>query len=302
MRHLFIVNPTSGTYNRAEELRGKITDAMAGQGQDYEICLTEYAGHARELAQAAAQTGDPVRLYACGGDGTLNEVASGAAGYENAAITNVPIGSGNDFLRLFGDDKGRFSQISSFAEVDQTPFDLIDCNGHFALNVCSVGFDARVGLGMADYRRRPSVTGEQAYKKSLVAELARGINHHIDVEVAGRTFTGKRVLVCVCNGRFYGGGFNPSPTARPDDGEFDVLVTEKLNLLHVARLIDRYSKGRAAELPEYIHIFKASEVTLRCPKPEPVNLDGERIDATEIQVKLADKKVNFFYPKGAQYV
>lgn len=302
MTHLFLLNPTSGTYNRAEEMRNKINDTMVKQAEPWEIVVTEYAGHATELARTTGESGVDTRIYACGGDGTLNEVVNGAAGYENLAITCIPMGSGNDFIRIFGEDQGRFSQISSFFETEQAAFDLIECNGRYAINICSVGFDARVGFGVSEYRRRPSVTGEQAYKKSLMAELRKGINHPIDVEVGGRQFTGKRVLVCVCNGRYYGGGFNPSPTARPDDGEFDILVTEKLNLFQVARLIDRYSKGQAAQLPEFIHVFKGNELTIRCPKPEPVNLDGERMDAAEIHVKLAEKKVNFFYPKGSKYI
>lgn len=301
MRHLFIVNPTSGSYNRGEEIRAKIEDSMRSLQADYEIVFTEYAQHATQVTQAAGESGEQVRVYACGGDGTLNEVASGAAGYENLAITNVPIGSGNDFLRIFGEDRGRFSQISELFDAQQTAFDLIDCNGRYALNACSVGFDARVGLGMSKYRRRPSITGGQAYKMSLAAELLKGVNHHIDVQVGERVFTGKRVLVCVMNGQYYGGGFHPSLHARPDDGLFDIFVTEKLNLMQVSKLIDRYAKGESEQMPQYITVLRDNHVTIRCPKTELVNLDGERMDASEVEIRLAEKKVNFFYPKGARY-
>ena len=71
---------------------------------DSEIVYTTHAGHARQLAREAGERGQSTRLYACGGDGTLNEVVNGAAGWSNLAVTNVPMGTGNDFLKIFGPD------------------------------------------------------------------------------------------------------------------------------------------------------------------------------------------------------
>jgi Sphingosine kinase and enzymes related to eukaryotic diacylglycerol kinase len=301
MKHVFIMNPVSGAYDRTAEMREKVKDFAELVNEPVEVHLTERPHHAQELARAAAESVEPVRIYACGGDGTLHEVAAGAAGYENAAITNLPIGSGNDFVRMFGQEAGRFFDLREFLDVDVTPFDMMDCNGHLALNIVSVGIDARVGFGMAKYRRSPSMSGARAYQASVAVELAKGINRHIDVELPEQTFTGKRALVCVLNGRFYGGGFNPSPTARPDDGEFDILVTEKVSLLQVAKVIDLYAKGRAAEIPHLIHIFKGSEVRIICTGKEKMNLDGEQLDEQDVLVKLSEKKVNFFYPRGAKY-
>ena len=72
MKHLFLINPSAGMYNRSEELRHKLSDHLDGLGLDWEAVVTRYPGHAAQLAEAAARTGEPVRLYACGGDGTLN--------------------------------------------------------------------------------------------------------------------------------------------------------------------------------------------------------------------------------------
>lgn len=301
MRHVFILNPHSGSYDRSAEMSEKIHDAMRARGEPYSIHKTQYPQHAIVLAQDAAASGEPVRLYACGGDGTLNEVASGAAGYENAAITSMPIGSGNDFIRIFGNDARRFYHLEELLDADCTPFDLIDCNGRYALNICSVGFDARVGLGVAQYRRSPATTGEQAYRKSLVSNFLKGINQQLDVYIQGQEFLGKRVLVTVLNGRYYGGGFNPSLTARPDDGEFEILITKKLSPLQVVKMIDKYAAGHAPEIPQYITILRGTELRIVCGRVEPISLDGERLEARELNIRLAEKRVNFFYPKGAKY-
>ena len=90
MKHLFIINPAAGKHGTTDALTAQIGEIFGGMGLDYEIAFTSGAGTGTSLARAAAQTGEPVRIYACGGDGTLNEVVNGAAGYGNTAVTNVP--------------------------------------------------------------------------------------------------------------------------------------------------------------------------------------------------------------------
>ena len=80
-----------------------------------------------------------MRIYACGGDGTLNEAVAGAAGFGNAAVTHYPMGSGNDFLRMFGPDACRFYDLRALLDAPQAPVDLIECNGRLALNELTNG-------------------------------------------------------------------------------------------------------------------------------------------------------------------
>ena len=96
MRHVFIINPNAGKKGSTQTLEEQIRREFSGR--EYEVYMTEGPGHAQALARAAAQVGDEVRIYACGGDGSLNEAVNGAAGYDNAAVTNVPKGTGNGFL------------------------------------------------------------------------------------------------------------------------------------------------------------------------------------------------------------
>ena len=102
MKHVFIVNPVSGKADASLYLVPRLIGAAAGAGVDYAVELTQHAGHAAEIARQYGDDGEPVRLYACGGDGTLNEVFTGAYPYKNAEVASVPCGSGNDFVRNFG--------------------------------------------------------------------------------------------------------------------------------------------------------------------------------------------------------
>jgi diacylglycerol kinase family enzyme len=105
-------------------------------------------------------------------------------------------------------------------------------------------------------------------------------------------------LICACNGRFYGGGFNPVPEADPSDGMMDVLLIKKVSRLQVAKVVGKYKSGRYRELHDLVRHFKTKELKIICDKPTAVNLDGELLTAQEVTMTIAQEKLRFFYPKG----
>ena len=109
MKHIFIINPTAGKYDSRQRIYEMAEHLRTAHGLDVQCILTKKQGHATEIAQKLCQTGEPLRFYACGGDGTVNEVANGIIGYDNAAMSVIPVGTGNDFLKNFGEDMPRFS-------------------------------------------------------------------------------------------------------------------------------------------------------------------------------------------------
>lgn len=295
MKHIFIINPAAGSRDRTEEYTRKIQSTC--QELDYRIEVSQCPGDCERIAREAAQTGQEVRLYACGGDGTLNEVASGAAGFPNAAVTVFSGGSGNDFVKIFDDPKA-FVRLERLLDCQETEFDLVRCNDRYSLNICSVGLDARIGTDVSNYKRIPLLTGFRAYAVSTVINLFRGIAEHYVVEVNGETVDAEQTFVCVCNGRFYGGGFNPVPEADPTDGLLDVLLVKKVSLLQVPGLIGKYKNGRYKELHHVVRHLQTDRIKIICDKETPVNLDGELMTAQTVDIQLSDKKLRFFYPKG----
>ena len=93
MTHLFIINPAAGSRDRTDEYREKIKAACESRHLQYRIQISQAPGDCRRLARAAAETGKEYKIYACGGDGTLNEVADGAAGFYNVSVTVFSCGS-----------------------------------------------------------------------------------------------------------------------------------------------------------------------------------------------------------------
>ena len=297
MTHLFIINPAAGSRDRTEDYRRQIKTACEKRGLEYEIQVSQAPGDCRRIARAAAESGGEYRLYACGGDGTLNEVASGAAGFENVAVTVYSGGSGNDFAKIFDDPKA-FFDLERLLDAEEVTFDMIRCNDDLALNICSVGLDARIGTDVAKYKRLPLLHGFRAYAASTVVNVIRGIAEHYVVQIDGETIDADQTFICACNGRYYGGGFNPVPEADPADGMLDVLLVKKISRLNVPGAIGKYKNGRYKELSHLARHYRVNSLKVICDKPTPVNLDGELRTAQEVEFSVSKEKLRFFYPKG----
>ncbi len=300
MKHLFIINPAAGSRNRTEEYSRVIHKICRARKLCYEIRVSTAPGEAARIAREAARTGEALRLYACGGDGTLNEVASGAAPYPNAAVTVFSGGSGNDFVKIFDDPKA-FFDLHRLLDAEEVTFDLIRCNDDLALNICSVGLDARIAMDVSHYKRLPLFHGFRAYAVSTAVNVARGISEHYVVEVNGETIDDAFTFVCVCNGRYYGGGFNPIPEADPTDGMLDVLLVKKIDLGRIPSLVRKYKNGRYKEEPQLVRYIRTDRIRITCDKPSPVNLDGETRITRQAEMTVAKEKLRFFYPRGLSW-
>ncbi|MBQ7415828.1 MAG: diacylglycerol kinase family lipid kinase [Oscillospiraceae bacterium] len=300
MRHLFIINPAAGSKNRTDAYSEEIHRICRKKHLNYDIRVSTAPGECTRFAREAAETGEEHRLYACGGDGTLNEVVQGAAGHPNVAVTVFSGGSGNDFVKLFNDPSA-FFVLERLLDAEEATFDLIRCNDDIAMNICSVGLDARIGTDVSRYKRLPLLHGFRAYAASTVINVIKGVSEHYVVEINGKRIDGKQTMICVCNGRYYGGGFQPVPEADPADGLLDVLLVKKVSRLQVAGVVGKYKDGRYKELSELVRHFRTKSVKILCDKPTPINLDGELRVAQEVTMSVAEEKLRFFYPKGLSW-
>ena len=219
-------------------------------------------------------------------------------------MTHYPSGSGNDYVKIF-DQPEAFKDLEKLLDCEESRFDLIECQtpSHFcyADNIVSLGLDARIGTEMGLYRRLPLVTGNGAYYLSTVVNLCKGITRPYEIEVDGELITGRKTMICVCNGRWYGGSFNPVPEAEPDDDLLDVLLVEPVNLLQVAMVIGKYQNGLYADYPHLIRHIRTDAITVRCFEDSVVNLDGEALRTGEITFRVSEHKIRFFYPAGLTY-
>ena len=297
MKHIFIINPAAGSRDRTADYTAAIEALCIPRQLDYQIEVSACPGDCTRIARNAAETGEEVRLYACGGDGTLNEVVSGAVGFPNAAVTVFSGGSGNDFVKIFNEPTA-FFELERLLDCEETEFDLVRCNDRLCLNIASVGLDARIGADVSNYKRIPLLHGFRAYVVSTIINVIKGISEHYVVKINGETIDNSQTMICACNGRFYGGGFNPVPEADPCDGLMDVLLVKKVSRLQVPGVVGKYKNGQYAQLPHIVRHLQTKELTIICDKESPVSIDGEVLLTKEVTIAITGEKIRFFYPKG----
>ena len=133
MQHVFIVNNAAGNGKTTEKLIPEIRKYFAKKGGKYEIEFTKYKGDATVIAKSYAEKGEPVRIYACGGDGTLNEVLNGVVGYDNVEMGIIPCGSGNDFVKYYGGKKV-FWNLEELIDAPEEYIDLMRVGNKYAIN------------------------------------------------------------------------------------------------------------------------------------------------------------------------
>ena len=301
MKHLFIVNPKAGGKDKSIAVSRAVRAAFENRQGEYEIYVTKGPMDAVQKIREEASNEAHLRVYACGGDGTFNECVCGAALLENVAVAPFPTGTGNDFCRMFGAEKDLFRDLNALLDGTEHPIDLIDCNGRWSANICSVGIDARIGTEVHKYSGLPLVGGAGAYVVSAVVNVFKGINRPMKVRTKGYVSEGPHALVCACNGRFYGGGFNPSPYARPDDGELDFFIVPDVKLFTLACYIGRYAKGKADRYPNIITHLKGDSLHIDFEEENVINIDGEAMYAKSVDMKLVPRALRLIVPKGMRF-
>ena len=302
MRHIFVINPAAGKGRHLENTCAEIRQAAEQAGIRPEIYVTRAAGDGERFAREAASGGEPVRLYACGGDGTLNELLNGVYGFENAELASVPVGSGNDFVK-------NFSEPEAFLDLDRQlrgrarPVDVILCGGRCCLNLANIGFDSDVCRRMAGLKKLPLVSGKGAYNLAVAATFVRKIGQRLRaVFPDGEVSDAVRVLTAVGNGVCYGGGYYAAPEASLTDGLMDVVMVRKMSRLRIVRLIGEYKAGNHLTHPgfkPYLLFRRVPSLRIESDRPIDLCVDGEILrQESTVEFRIGEKKLPFVLPEG----
>lgn len=302
MKHLFIVNPACGKGISAQRCAGEITEAMDGMGiGNYEIYVTKRPNDGCEYAKKQVEKGEDIRVYACGGDGTLYEAVNACACHSNAQVSAIPLGSGNDFIRLFG-SKQKFLNIADHVNGTVAELDLIKCGDRYSINQCSMGIDAEVCAKQADFKKLPFLKGDTAYTAALLYCFLGKMNSRFTVSIDdGEPFTSD-VLFALCgNSRWYGGGYLSVPEALPDDGLLDFVIVKKdCSKLKLLTLISAYKRGEHLNWDRTL-FSRGKKMSVKSSTSAAVNIDGEWYRSKECTFEIAEKGIKFVVPYGSDF-
>ncbi|MBR4728273.1 MAG: hypothetical protein IK080_10345 [Clostridia bacterium] len=302
MKHVFVINPAAGQGKALEFIRPKIEWVCKKYELDYEIYVTEKKGDGIEFVSSRCKSGEALRFYACGGDGTIYEVANGAFGYPNAEFAAVPLGSGNDFIRLFG-TKEEFLVLEDQVNGVPVQLDVIKCGNEIAVNQCSMGMDAEVCAMQGKIKKVPLVTGEGAYYIGCLYALARKFKNRFTIQIDDQEPFTRDCLFCVAgNSRWYGGGFMAAPLAQPDDGLLDFIIVEsKLTRVKLTSLLNKYKRGEHLGW-DITDFRRGKKLVIHSDKPAAVNVDGETKYVTDTSFELVEKGITFVVPAKSAFL
>lgn len=278
MKYIFIVNPESAKGN-AMKIIGNIEKVCKQEHIEYEVCYTLAQGDATRLAQSYKD--DENIIYAVGGDGTLSEVLNGVIGTKNK-IGIIPAGSGNDFYRTV-------KELAK-AEIES---DVGVVNGKYFLNIACVGIDAEVANNVPLMKKK-NVKVKNLYTASILYTFTHFKFKQIHFKSQEKDEKGNFTILSICNGRYYGGGYNISPKASLEDNYFDVYYINKLRLPSIINLLLKLKKGKLEQDKRTNH-FKTNNITVTSEEPIRFNVDGETIENTKFEIKIIPKAIKIYH-------
>ncbi len=299
MKHIFIINPKSGKHNSTNIITQYIEDNF--QYLDYNIYITQCVGDATKYVESVCKTKkDHLRFYACGGDGTLNEVVNGAIGYDGVSVACYPCGSGNDFIKMFNNSEA-FYELANLIEGKEMKIDLLKVNDRYVINICNLGFDASVAYNMLKFKKWPLVTGHGAYNMALIYSLLFKMRQRCTVLIDGETaLTGDMLLSVLGNGICCGGGYYCLPRAVIDDGIMDAAIVKSISRIKFIKMVKPYKDGTYVDLPKYqslVQYRKIKKYELHSDKDIIYSLDGECGKAKDIIAEIVPNCLNLIIPK-----
>lgn len=304
MRHVFILNPVAGKGKKALALKEQIETYFSAHPElEYRCHETSCWLNAKQIAERECAEGGAVRFYACGGDGTLQEVANGIPfGADHIELAVVPCGSGNDFVRMLGGIE-RFSNLEEIIEGVAVTVDGIDSDERIwlgydkwdertwcSLNIASIGLDAAVGYKMLRYKRWPGVSGSMAYNLAVVDAVCHPIGKAMKIEVILEDNTiitreGKYLMAAAANGRYYGGGYCGAPDALINDGLLDFVLVKKISRFRIPGVLGKYKSGQHDGVDCIEHI-RGIGMKITAKKEIVCNVDGQCFDSDEIAFRV----------------
>jgi diacylglycerol kinase (ATP) len=309
MKHIFILNPAAGKKQASTLFLPQIIKTAKSMEIDYEIHRTvgigdgEHFVRSRCEAEAESDKKSILRFYACGGDGTFNEVVNGAFGFENAEVAMIPAGTGNDFVRNF-DDHDAFYDIKRQILGKAVKVDLIRYGNRitpakYGINMFNIGLDSEVVEKTASIKKF-LISGSFSYALGVgIAFMQKeGTILSIDFD-DGVKYEGEVLLVSIANGSYYGGGFKAAPYARLDDGFMDVSIVKNISRSTFLKLIGKYRNGTYLEVPdiEKIITYKRCKHLKITPKSEmKLCTDGELSLTGNTTFEIIPQALNFSVP------
>lgn len=277
MKWIFIVNEQAGK-GKCKKILPNIKKICRDRNLDFEIryITKEKSGYDIALEYKNKE----YIIYVVGGDGTLTITLPALIGTKNK-LGVIPAGSGNDTYRTIKNLPNK-----------ETLIDIGRINDKYFINVACTGIDAEIGNNV-DKLRNTIIPTSQLYNASIIYTFINFKPKKMKLITDVKCIDAKYTIFSICNGAYYGGGFNIAPKSVLTDGLLDIYYAEEMPKLKMIPLILKLKKG-THEGKRRIHKFRTNHIELEIDKEITFNVDGEKLTDKKFIIDILQKKITLF--------
>ena len=277
MKYIFIINAIAGR-GRYKKILPNIERICKERNIEYEI---RYISEEKDGSQIASEYKDEENvIYVVGGDGTITKSIAGIVGTKNK-LGVIPSGSGNDTYRTI-----------KMLPKGETKIDLAKINDTYFINVACTGVDAEVANNL-DKLKETKIPTSQLYNASIIYTFVKFKHKRMKLHTSIKDIDSKYTILSICNGAYYGGGFNIAPKAELTDGLLDIYYGEKMSKIKMIPLLLKMKKGKH-EGKRKIHKFRTDHVEINFEEEITFNVDGEKVTNNHFTIDILPKVLNVY--------
>lgn len=273
MKYIFVINSFT-LKDEINEVIHRIKDFCIRKNMEFEVEINNEDNSTEDIVKKYRKCG--YTIVAVGGDGMINRVLNALVGTNNT-LGFIPCGTGNDFYR------------SALKEIkkETEECDIIKINDRYFINVACFGIDADVANNKGLIKSK-MIPKSQRYNVSVINSFLKYEPRHFVLKMNNEEIEGDFATVAVCNGGYYGSGYNISPNFKLNNGLIDVYAVEDDNKFNIMKMILSMKKGKHEKYKK-VHKFQTNKLTLISNNEINSNIDGEELASKKFNIEVKGK-------------
>lgn len=290
---MLILNPAAGK-NKGQHAIKKALPLLQRRGIQCDLMISEYAGHAVQLAQQSDPAGYD-GIIAVGGDGTLFELLNGllkARPDFDLPIGQIPVGTGNSFIKDLAIETIE-DAVDKIAAGKTAPIDVgffKHAEGeHYFINLLGTGFVANVAHRAGKYKK----LGSLSYVIGVFEEVVQLKSVPVELSIDGQVYHRDYIFAEICNSTKTGGNMIMAPAAKINDGLLDVVLLNHISKLNLLRIFPQIFKGTHVN-DDHVETFRGQQIKVVAETPQRLTPDGEVFGSTPIEVSILPQRIRMF--------
>lgn len=275
MRVLIIANPIAGIDKQKKSVIENIASLISGKGGNADISYAFKPGLGEKYSSLSAFEGYNA-VYAAGGDGTINDVASGLVGTD-IPLGIIPFGTGNGFARGLNIplDQESFTEVLLRNRI--TKIDTGKISSHYFFTTSGIGFDAKIAY---DFNKSHKIN--RTLSRYFIIGMKNyffNCTENLTLIVDGKKINRKIFALTIANTSQYGGGAVIAPQANPYSGKLIAILIPKINIFKAILAIKKLFNGSVNELSE-LEFIEFKSLKIKREKAGLYHVDGETYKGT----------------------